>query len=135
MKKFFLVTSLLCCAAASLFGAAPQLFVSGSTSFEQSRVMRLERSLNFTKEPMVSTWTIIIDPGDVFEENTKKLNLDTESGYTYLGGINQTHLNEDYLTWHNDADVRQLIAHEAGHLICECKSEQKANDIAYQLQK
>lgn len=117
------------------FAAAPQFFVSGSTSFEQSRVMRLERSLNFTKEPMVSTWTVIIDPGDVFAENVKKLNLDTESGYTYLGGMNQTHLNEDYMVWHDDQDVRHLLAHEAGHLICECKSEQKANDIAYQLEK
>jgi hypothetical protein len=134
MKKFWLVTSLLCCVAASLFGAAPQFFVSGSTSFERNRVTRLEQSLNFTREPMVSTWTAIIDPGEVFTENTKKLNLDTESGYTYVGGLNQTHLNEDYLVWHGDQDVRHLLAHEAGHLICGCKSEQRANDIAYVLE-
>jgi len=120
--------------AALVFAAAPQFFVSGSTSFEQNRIVRLERSLNFTKEPMVSTWYVTIDPGEVFDENVKKLDLDTESGYTYLG-LNQTHINEDYLVWHDDKDVRHLLAHEAGHLICECKSEEKANDIAYQLEK
>ena len=132
MMKRLLTILVLCVVGA--FAAAPQVFISGSAEFERDRIMRLEHSLNFTKEPMVSTWYITIDPGNIFDENVQKLHLDTESGYTYLGS-NQTHLNEDYLIWHDDHDVRHLLAHEAGHLICECTSEQKANDIAYQLEK
>ncbi len=127
-----LLTALMFCAVTAL-AAAPQVFVQGSTSYQRNRVTRLEQSLNFTKQPMVSYWDITIDPGDVFLQNVKTLKVNTDSGYTTLG-LNQTHLNEDFLIWHPDQDVRHLIAHEAGHLICECKSEEKANDIAYQLQ-
>jgi len=131
MRKFL---PLVLFVATLAFAAAPQVFISGSAEFERDRVLRLEHSLNFTKEPMVSTWYIIIDPANIFDENVQKLHLDTESGYTYLG-FNQTHLDEQYLIYHDDRDVRHLLAHEAGHLIAETTSESKANDIAYQLEK
>lgn len=136
MKKFLAVL-MLC--AVSAFAAAPFFLIQGGTSLERYRIIRLEQSLNFTKEPMTNTWQVIIDSGNVFRDNVQQMlehhTIDhyTESAYTAFG-LNQTHLNEDYLIYADDEKVRQTIAHEAGHLICECHSEEKANDIAYQLQ-
>jgi len=120
--------------AVSAFAAAPQVLINGSTNYEQERILRLEHSLNFTKEPMVSTWEITIDDEKVFDDYVQEHGLPTESGYTFLG-LNHTHLNEYYLLWHSDQDVRFLLGHESGHLICNCKSEQKANEIAAVLLK
>jgi hypothetical protein len=136
MKKFLAIL-MLC--AISAFAAAPLFLIQGGTSFERQRVIRLEQSLNFTKVPMVSTWQVIIDPGDVFRENVRQM-MDhhaidhyTDSAYTSLA-LRQTHMNEDYLTFTDDIRVRQTVAHEAGHLICECHSEEQANKIAYSIQ-
>lgn len=119
--------------AMSAVAAAPtQFFIDGSTSYEQQRIVRLEHSLNFSREPMVSIWEVTIDDEKVFNDYVQSHNLPTESGYTFLG-LNHTHLNEAYLLWHSDRDVLFLLGHESGHLICSCRSEQKANEIAHML--
>src|SRR5207253_272351 len=118
---------LLCAVAVSVFAAAPAFYIHGSASFERDRISRLEKSLNFTQEPMVETWTVWIIPGAQFRESVHDMNLDTDSAYTILG-YGQTYLNEDYLIYADDMRVRQTLAHEAGHLICACASESKAND-------
>jgi len=132
LKVLFL--SLCLSVAAVAFAAMPQMYFYGSTSYERYRVARLAQSLDFTKEPMPSPWAITILSEDVFNENLHKFNIETDSAYTILEQ-QETFLNEYYLVYANDAHLKQTIAHEAGHLICECKSESKANDIAYQLQK
>jgi hypothetical protein len=121
------------CLAVSAFAAAPQFFIQGSTSWERDRLTQMEQRLNFTREPMTSTWEVIIIPGDEFRDNTRKFKVNTDTAYTILG-LRQTYINEDYLVYGEDSQIRQTLAHEAGHLICQCVSEEKANDIAYQLQ-
>jgi hypothetical protein len=130
MKK--LLAILMLCAVSAL-AATPQFFIWGSTSFERNRLIRMEQSLNFSKVPMTSTWQVTIIPGEDFKRRVEYLKLDTESAYTFLQ-LRQTYVNEDFLVYANDPRVRQMMAHEAGHLICECSSEEEANKIAYQLQ-
>ena len=121
--------------AMSAVAAAPTMFfVDGSTAYEQQRIVRLEQSLNFSQEPMVSIWEVTIDDGKLFDDYVQEHGLPTESAYTFLG-LNHTHLNEAYLLWHSDREVRHLLAHEAGHMICNCTSEQKANEIAEVLER
>lgn len=131
MKIKMLFLSL--CLALSAFAAAPQFMIWGSTSFERDRLTRLEQSLNFTKVPMTSTWQVTIIPGEDFRSRVSYLKLNTDSAYTFLQ-LRQTYVNEDFLVYADDPRIRQMMAHEAGHLICECSSEEKANEIAYQLQ-
>ncbi len=133
MKIKIAFLSLCLSLAAIATAAAPQLFVWGSTNWERNRITRLEQSLNFSKAAMTSTWSITIIPGEDFQRRTEYLKINTASAYTFLQ-LRQTYLNEDYLIWHTDVEVRQTLGHEAGHLICECNSEQKANEIAYELQ-
>lgn len=121
----------------SLFAAAPQFFSSGGTSIERNRLIHIEQSLNFTQEPMTSQWNVIIDPPDVFRKNVEDMmkshSIDyyTDTAYTALP-LMQTHINEEHIF--DDGIIRHTMAHEAGHLICECHSEDKANEIAYQLE-
>lgn len=121
------------CLAVSAIAAAPQFMIWGSTSYERNRLTRLEQSLNFSRVPMTNTWNVTIIPADDFHRRKDLLKVDTDSAYTILG-FNQTYVNEDYLVYADDERVRQTLAHEAGHLICQCISEDKANEIAYQLQ-
>lgn len=115
--------------------AAPTMFsIDGSTSFERERLTHLERGLNFTKVAMSDTWEIHIIPEGQFEENVHRLKANTISAYTFLP-LDQTYINEGYLTYADDSTVRQTLAHEAGHMICQCASESKANEIAWQLQR
>jgi hypothetical protein len=117
------------------FAAAPtQLFVDGSTSWERSRIERLEHQLNFTNESMPNSWDIHIIPEIQFEANIRRYNINTESAYTFLP-LDRTYLNEFYLQYADDRRVRHTLAHEAGHMICNCTSEEKAEEIAYQLEK
>lgn len=115
--------------------AAPtQLFVDGSTSWERARIERLEHQLNFTKEPMPNEWDIHIIPVEQFNENINRFRINTESAYTIMP-LDQTYLNEMYLGYADDHRVRHTLAHEAGHMICNCTSEEKAEGIAYQLER
>lgn len=123
----------------NLRSAPPQFFIQGSTSFERNRLIQMEQTLNFTKVPMTDTWEVVIDPGDQFRANVQSM-MDhhaidhfTDTAYTSLL-LQQTHVNEDYLVTGEYDQIRHTMAHEAGHLICECHSEEKANDIAYVLE-
>ncbi len=116
-------------------GAAPtMLTIDGSTSFERDRLTHLERSLNFTKVAMPNTWDIHIISKEQFEENARRMKLNTISAYTFMP-LDQTYINEEYLTYATDSMVRHTMAHEAGHMICACASESKANDIAWVLEQ
>lgn len=130
MKKF-LAVMMLC--AISALAAAPQFFIQGSTSRERVRLTRIEQSLNFTKEPMVNYWEVTILSEQEFHRNVEVFKLNTDTAYTYLP-LHRTYVNEGYLTYADDQRIRHTLAHEAGHLICECPSEQTANDIAYVLE-
>lgn len=115
--------------------AAPTMFtVDGSTSFERQRLERIEHSLNFTKVPMPDTWNIHIISKEQFDENIRRWKVSTISAYTLIP-LDQTYINEYYLTFAPDSMVRQTLAHEAGHMICNCASESKANEIAWVLQQ
>ena len=133
MFRLARLSIILVLSVVSLFAAAPQFFIQGSTSWERNRLTRMESSLNFARQPMTNTWEVIILPEDQFEKNVEMWNLDTHSAYTYLP-LRQTYINEAYLITAEDRRIRHTMAHEAGHLICECNSEQRANDIAYQLE-
>ena len=114
--------------------AAPQVYLGGSTQYERDRILRLEHTLNFSREPMLSPWTIRILDEETFLKYVRENNLSTYSAYTNLFGT-VTSLNEGYLEFAIDSRVRHTLAHEAGHVICQCASEDKANEIAYQLEK
>ena len=118
--------------AISAFAAVPQFFVEGSTSYERDRIVHLENQLNFTKQPMVSTWEVTILSEEEFNAYVQEHDIPTGAAYTYLS-MNHTYVNEAYLVWHSDKEVRFVLGHEAGHLICECFSEDKANEIATEL--
>lgn len=128
------VLALVLAFAMSATAAAPTMFsVDGSTNWERGRLTRLEQSLNFTKEPMPDTWNIHIIPEVEFQQTVQRLKMNTISAYTYLP-LDQTYINEGYLLYADDRAVRHTLAHEAGHMICSCTSESKANDIAFQLE-
>ncbi len=110
-------------------GAAPQFIVEGSTTYERNRIIRLEQSLNFTQEPMPEGWETTIWPQDQFEKYVRDHNTPTGIAFTFLG-LDHTYINEYFLIWANDQQVRFVLAHEAGHMICECHSEDKADAIA-----
>lgn len=113
------------------FGAAPTQFtVDGSTTFEQARITRLERSMNFTNQAMVDQWAITIWPEDQFENYVRDNKVQTSIAFTFLDS-DHTYINEYFLVWASDAQVRFVLGHEAGHMICECRSESKADAIAY----
>jgi hypothetical protein len=128
---FVLVVTLVITTSAA---APTQFSVDGSTSWERTRIERLEHQLNFTKEPMLDTWGVHIIPVEQFEIAKRRYNLNTESAFTFIPQ-DQTYLNEFYLIYADDRRVRHTLAHEAGHMICGCTSEEKAEEIAYQLEK
>ena len=128
IKMLFLSMILSICALA----AAPQLLVDGSTTFEQSRAKHFAESLNFTQVAMPTPWMITVLNQEEFENRVHDYGLDTRTAYTILEQ-RHTFINEYILIYGEEAQVRFTFAHEAGHLICECKSEEKANDIAYRL--
>jgi hypothetical protein len=132
MRERWLIAFLLlatCC-----FAVAPQVFINGSTLNDQARVSHIVKSLNFTKEPMPTPWIITIMSPEDFAQYTREYNLPTKTAFTILQS-QHTFLNEEILRFGYLPNVRQTIAHEAGHLICECASESRANDIAWQLQQ
>lgn len=105
--------------------------VYAPTKYEQDRVRDLAQSLNFTGQPMVSWWRITVLNRADWEENLIRYNLvgRTNSAFTVLGE-GMTFLNEEYLFFAVDERVRFTLAHEAAHEICECQSEDRANEIA-----
>lgn len=112
--------------------AAPQFAVTGGTPVERQRITKLESQLNFSQQPMVSYWQITILDAKAWDYMIRQYHIENETAtaFTVMEQA-RTFLNEDYLaTTGTDVPVRHTIAHEAGHLICECGSEDKANDIA-----
>ena len=79
--------------AISAFAAAPQFFVEGSTSYERDRIVHLENQLNFTKQPMVSTWEVTILSEEEFDTYVQEHDIPTGAAYTYLS-MNHTYVNE-----------------------------------------
>lgn len=126
--------------AGIVHGAAPTLVeIDGSTSWERARVLRLEQRLNFTQEPMVDDWSITIWPQEQFEKYVREHKLPTDIAFTSLGDTH-TFINEYFLVWASDPQAEFVLAHEAGHLICECgdskgskAAEDKADEIAHVL--
>lgn len=53
----------------------------------------------------------------------------TATAFT-LRSLNLTVLNGDYAASASPWELKWTIAHEAGHLLCDCDSEEKANLIA-----
>ena len=105
---------------------------TGSTSYEQNRIIRLAKNLNLDSQPaMPEWWNIQIMSGQEFEAMLVQNGIDglTYSAVSFLGQ-GKTIVNENYLTFADDARVEQTLAHEAGHLICNCASEARANEIA-----
>lgn len=136
MNKTFLKVA-LCLMIARLavvlgaFGAAPVHFtVDGSTTYEQLRIIHAEQSLNFTKQAMVDSWEVTIWPQDQFEKYVRDNKVPTSIAFTFLDS-DHTYINEYFLIWASDAQIRFVLGHEAGHMICECKSELKADSIAH----
>lgn len=111
--------------------AAPTQFtVNGSTVHEQMRIARIESTLNFAQEAMPASWEVTIWSQGRFEKFVRDTNTPTNIAFTYIGDLNHTYINEYFLVWASDAQVQYVLAHEAGHMICECKSENKADEIA-----
>lgn len=121
----FIVGACLC------FAAAPQQFtVDGSTTYEQLRIIHAERSLDFTKQAMVDSWEVTIWPQDQFEKYVRDNKVQTSIAFTFLDS-DHTYINEYFLVWASDAQLRFVLGHEAGYMICECKSELKADSLAH----
>jgi len=120
------------CLAANAVAAAPQFFINGSQQWERNRISRLELTLNFTREPMPSPWTITILQEGEFDYQRDRYHLDTDTAFTVMQQ-QHTFLNEKYLVFASDDRVQWTLAHEAGHLISESTNEDKANDVARQL--
>ena len=114
-----------------LGAAAPTRFtVNGSTTYEQLRVIHAEQSLDFTKQAMVDNWEVTIWPQDQFGKYVRDNKVQTSIAFTFLDS-DHTYINEYFLVWASDAQVRFVLGHEAGHMICECKSELKADSLAH----
>jgi hypothetical protein len=127
---FAAVALLLTLLAVLIAGAAaPQFIVDGSTTFEQNRVARIERSINFTQVAMPDEWEVTIWPQERFDKFVHETKTPTSIAFTYLG-LNHTYINEYFLIWATDEQIQFVLAHEAGHMICECRSEAKADAIA-----
>lgn len=111
--------------------AAPTMFtVNGSTTYEQKRITRIEHTLNFTQQAMPDEWDVTIWPQARFDKYVSETNTPTSIAFTFLGQ-DHTYINEYFLIWATDEQVQFVLAHEAGHMVCECKSEEKADAIAY----
>jgi len=125
------------------FRTAPQasshgviIEVRAGTSYERIRVENLANSLNFTGQAMPGWWRIVVLTRPDWEDALKYYHLEgrTASAFTVLGQ-NETLISEDYMLWHGSEAVQFTLAHEAGHMICQCQSEDTANDIARILTK
>jgi hypothetical protein len=110
--------------------------VRAPTEYERIRIQKLADSLNFSGQPMPGWWRIVILPPVRWEDALRYYHLEgrTASAFTIMGQ-NETLVSEDYAQYHGGDQVRFTLGHEAGHLICQCQSEDRANDIARILTK
>lgn len=115
--------------------AAPLLQVKGRGDYESKRLYRLASSLNFTGQPMVPTWRIVALSPEDWQDYLTRYHLEGRDLYAFsLLGQNVTFMNPEYLFAEDDM-VAGVLAHEAGHMICNCTSESKADEIGAQLRK
>jgi len=113
-----------------LIPAAPTTIdVESQTGMQRERVYKLAKTLNFKKQPMVDYWKILILSPENWEDSILQTKVNTKTAYTNLF-LHETFLNSSALPYMNDWDIRHLLGHEAGHLICNCASEDTANRIA-----
>ncbi len=137
MRKFILAIALL---LVFVRPASPvpsvNIQVHAKEVYDFDRIKFLANRLNFAGQPMVSYWSItVLDRADWQEALLKyKLEGKTETAFTLMGW-NETFVNADYIHYTIDSTVEHTLAHEAGHLICECKSEDTANKIARKLER
>jgi len=110
--------------------------IHAKTDYESNRLKRLSDKLNFTGQAMVPWWRIIVLNKPDWTDALIKYNLEgrTDSAFTVLGQ-NVTYVNEEYLFFASDSQAEFTLAHEAGHMICGCMSEDIANKIGKILEK
>jgi len=137
MKRSLLAFALLLCFSRPV-SPAPlvNIQVHAREVYDFDRIKFLANRLNFIGQPMVSYWSItVLDRAD-WQEALRKYKLEgqTETAFTLMGW-NETFVNADYIHYTIDSNVEHTLAHEAGHLICECKSEDTANKIARKLER
>lgn len=65
----------------------------------------------------------------VLNESAWKSNPHTHDSHTAYSLLDRqvTYIRETYAMTASDYQLRQTIAHEMGHFICDCKDEAKAN--------
>lgn len=123
--------------AASLL-AAPlvQISVRGNEPADRDRVEFLANRLNFTHEPMIHYWQIVVLNKPDWQDALQRFHLEgqTETAFSVLQW-DTSYVNGEYIRFSTDGEVKHTLAHEAGHFICECRSEDKANEIAKQLER
>jgi hypothetical protein len=118
-----IVTALL---LALLLGAG------GPVKAQSRRVDELVKQLIFTPTtPRPSNWTITVPSQADWDKQVKTLNLQTATAFTFMNETNNaTFLNPDYVFNSKELQLLHTLAHEAGHMICQCTDEHFANDIA-----
>ncbi len=110
--------------------------VRAPTYYESIRIRNLANSLDFSGQPMVNWWRIVVLPRAEWEDALRYYHLEgqTDSAFTIMAQ-NETLVNEDYTFFAGTYRLRFTLAHEAGHLICQCQSEGRADSIARILTK
>lgn len=105
--------------------------VYGSERYQQDRVRRLATSLNFTGQSMPGWWRVVILSRADWEDAMLRYHLEGRTGSAFtVMGQDETFINEEYLFFATDDRVKFTLGHEAGHLICNCQSEERADKIA-----
>lgn len=115
--------------------AQPLITVKGRTDYETKRVMRVAATLNFAGQAMVPWWDIHVTSEVDWQDLLIKYHLGSDLlAFTTLGP-NQTFINPETMFASTDEQLAEVLGHEAGHLICNCSSESKADEIGAILRK
>lgn len=134
IKRFAALVALLLFVAYSLWSMPKVIIdVTGPTAYQRWRIHTLASELHFADEKMVPHWRIEILSTDDWDVAITRYKVQTWTAFTVLETAT-TYVSEDDLIFAHDDRVRQTLAHEAGHLICGCSSEETANAIAWRLQ-
>ncbi len=80
---------------------------------------------------MPGWWRIVILSRADWDDALIRYHLEgrTASAFTVMNQ-DETFVSEEYLFFATDDRVQFTLGHEAGHLICSCSSEDRANQIA-----
>lgn len=109
--------------------------IHAPTTYETNRLTDLTNKLNFDGQTMPRWWRVIVLRKPEWDGKMLEYGLvgKTDSAFTILGD-DVTFLNEDYLSLASDEQLEHTLAHESGHLICNCSNEDTANKIAEKLE-